>query len=116
MFRAAWEAPCHSGLQPAALCSLEPGALGRGEAPGPDGAGAGPGQQQGRAGVLSSAMETEVLGGKVTCQVILEAVAKAGTRSKYLDDWSRALPFSPGSQGRKKLGVLFGGKGGVGSV
>lgn len=29
MFRAAWEAPCHSGLQPAALCSLEPGALGR---------------------------------------------------------------------------------------
>lgn len=52
----------------------------------------------------------------MTCQVILEAVAKAGTRSKYLDDWSRVLPFSPGSQGRKKLGVLFGGKGGVGSV
>lgn len=27
------EAPCYTGLQPAALCGLERGALGRGEAP-----------------------------------------------------------------------------------
>lgn len=27
-----WEAPYHTGLQPAALCGLERGALGRGEA------------------------------------------------------------------------------------
>lgn len=33
MCRSAWEAPKHTGLQPAALPSLERGSLGRGEPP-----------------------------------------------------------------------------------
>lgn len=33
MCRSAWEAPNHTGLQPAPLRSLEHGALGRGDAP-----------------------------------------------------------------------------------
>lgn len=60
MCRSAWEAPWHTGLQPAALCSLERGALGRGEARARprrgwgvnELLGRGPGQQQDRVGRL----------------------------------------------------------------
>lgn len=52
MCRPSWEAPHHAGLQPAALCSLECGALGRGEAPAwtglESGAGSGPGAAAGQ--------------------------------------------------------------------
>lgn len=60
MRRSAWEAPDHTGLQPAALRSLEHGALGRGEAPARARSRGGGtrswvvslGQQQGRVGSL----------------------------------------------------------------
>lgn len=115
MCRSAWEAPKHSGLQPAALRSLECGSLGRGEAPAWPRWGwsrvAGLGSRTGEKACLPW---KQTLGGKV------DLLHYHGNRDKeqVLETPAPVLFLQGSRQGGKgfALNVLIGGKGGAGTA